>query len=33
MEKGSGVMFWTLEGDTIDDTSLIRAIFDTAYGK
>lgn len=33
MEKGSGVMFWTLEGDTIDDTSLIKAIFDTAYGK
>lgn len=33
LEKGSGVMFWTLEGDTIDDTSLIKAIYDTAYGK
>ena len=33
MEKASGVMFWTLEGDTTDETSLIKAIYDTAYGK
>jgi chitinase len=33
MEKASGMMFWTLEDDTTDDTSLIKAIFDTAYGK
>jgi GH18 family chitinase len=33
MEKASGMMFWTLEGDTLDDTSLIKAIYDTAYGK
>jgi hypothetical protein len=33
MEKASGMMFWTLEGDTSDDTSLIKAIYDTAYGK
>lgn len=33
MEKASGMMFWTLEGDTNDDTSLIKAIYDTAYEK
>ena len=33
MEKASGVMFWTLEDDTTDDTSLIKAIYDTAHGK
>lgn len=33
MQKASGVMFWTLEGDTTDETSLIKAIYDTAYGQ
>jgi chitinase len=32
MEKASGIMFWTLESDTTGDTSLIKAIHDTAYG-
>jgi chitinase len=33
MDKASGVMFWTLENDTTDDTSLIKAIHETVYGR
>jgi GH18 family chitinase len=30
LEEASGIMFWTLEEDTIDETSLLQAIFETA---
>lgn len=31
MERASGIMFWTLESDSLDETSLLKAIFETAY--
>jgi hypothetical protein len=32
MQKVSNMMFWTLEGDTTDGPSLVKTIYDTAYG-
>ena len=29
LERASGLMIWTLEDDTADDTSLLKAIYDT----
>lgn len=32
MEQASGVMIWSLGKDTVDDTSLLNAVYQTAYG-
>ena len=32
LERGSGIMFWTLEQDTTDSTSLLSAIYTYLYG-
>jgi chitinase len=32
VERGSGIMFWTLEHDTTDSTSLLSAIYTYLYG-
>jgi chitinase len=33
MERGSGIMFWTLEGDTTGDLSLLAAIHAVVVGE
>lgn len=33
MERASGIMFWTLNDDSTDATSLLNAIYETAQGK
>lgn len=32
-QRASGIMIWTLENDSLDETSLLRAIYTTAYGE